>query len=69
MFAEIGEQDVATDTKGNVYIPSGDIVVYDANGNYSKTIKVPERPSGIIYSEVNNSLYVCARSSLYRIKL
>ena len=69
LFAETGEQDVATDEKGNVYIPSGDIVVYDAKGNYSETIKVPERPSGIVYSKANNSLYICARTSLYRIKL
>ena len=69
MLAEIGEQDVATDAKGNVYIPAGDIVVYDTNGNYTETIKVPERPSSVIYSKANNSLYICARTSLYRIKL
>ena len=69
MLAETGGQDVTTDAKGNVYIPSGDIVVYDANGNYSETITVPERPSSVVYSKENNSLYICARTSLYRIKL
>ena len=69
LFAETGEHDVATDMQGNVYIPSGDIVVYDSKGNYSETIKIPERPSSIVYSKANNSLYVCARTSLYRIKL
>ncbi|MFO7447358.1 MAG: glycosyl hydrolase family 28-related protein [Ignavibacteriaceae bacterium] len=69
LFAERGELDVAVDDKGNVYIPAGNIFVYDKSGKFIEEIKVPERPACVLFGGKNNStLYITARSSLYKVE-
>jgi sugar lactone lactonase YvrE len=69
LFAEEGGLDVAVDAQGNVYIVSDNVSVYDPQGRFIKEIIVPERPSAIIFGgKLKNDLYICARTSLYRIK-
>ncbi len=68
LFAERGELDVAVDSKGNVYIPAGNIFVYDSSGKQIDEIKVPERPASIVFGGKDRSiLFILARSSLYKI--
>ena len=68
LFAEKGELDVAVDNKGNVYIPAGQIFVYDSEGKLLQEIKVPERPTNVVFGGKNKStLFITARSSLYKI--
>lgn len=68
LFAENGELDVAVDEKGNVYIPAGNIFVYDPSGKLIDEIKVPERPSCVIFGGKDmRTLYITARSSLYKV--
>jgi sugar lactone lactonase YvrE len=68
IFAERGENNIAVDTRGNVYIPDGEIYVYDMEGELKDQIDVPERPSCIIFgSDGRNELYITARSSLYMV--
>ena len=68
LFAERGELDVAVDSKGNVYIPAGNIFVYDQSGKQIDEIDVPERPACIVFGgKDRNTLYIMARSSLYKI--
>ncbi len=68
-LAEAGEADVTTDANGNVYLPAGNILVYDTQGNYKNEIKVPERPSSIVFGgKDRNKLFICARSRLYSLK-
>ena len=69
LFAERGELDVAVDSKGNVYIPAGNIFVYDSSGTQIDEIKVPERPATIVFGGKDKStLFILARSSLYKIE-
>lgn len=70
LFAEKGELDVAVDPDGNVFIPAGDIFVYNKNGELIDKIYVPERPSCIAFGGRNgNTLFITARTSLYKIEL
>jgi hypothetical protein len=69
LFAEQGEHDVAVDSKGNVYIPAGDIYVYDKSGKLLKRIKTPERPTNVTIDGKKNLLYIAARSSIYIYKI
>ena len=48
---------------GNVYVADGEVLVYGPDGNYKRTIRVPERPSAL--TVVGNKLYITARSGLY----
>lgn len=68
LVVEDGEGDVAVH-EGDIYISSGNLQVYDQQGNFKKTIEIQERPSCIVWGGKNkNTLYICARSSLYRLK-
>jgi sugar lactone lactonase YvrE len=70
LFAERGELDVAVDSKGNVYIPAGNIFVYDKSGKQIDEIKIPERPTCVVFGGKDRStLYITARSSLYKINI
>lgn len=67
LFAENGELDVAVDSKGNVYIPAGQIYVYDSSGKLIDEIRVPERPACVVFGGKDfDTLYITARSSLYK---
>ena len=69
LFAEKGELDVAVDSEGNVYIPAGQIYVYNSAGQLLQEIKVPERPTNVVFGGKDKStLFITARSSLYKIE-
>jgi sugar lactone lactonase YvrE len=70
VFAERGEYNVAVDVNGNVYVPDGQIYVYDKTGKQIDMIKVPERPATIAFGgEDGKTLFITARTSLYSIKI
>lgn len=70
LFVEEGEHDVAVDDKGNVYIPSGNISVYNRQGELIDEISVPQRPMSVVFGgKEKKELYICARTALYRVKL
>ncbi|PXV58947.1 sugar lactone lactonase YvrE [Dysgonomonas alginatilytica] len=70
LFAREGEQDVLTDKKGNVYISAGNILIYNKEGDFIKSVEVPERPSSIVIGGANaDMLYICARKGFYSVKI
>lgn len=69
VFAEHGETNLTVSNNGLVYIPDGEINIYDMEGNNSCEIPMPERPNCVICDEVGKYLYVTARSSFYRVRL
>ena len=70
LIAEEGELDVAVDGNGNVYVAAGNIFVYDKSGHPIGEITVPERPATLVFGGSDRkTLYMTARSSLYRIRL
>lgn len=67
VFIERGDRGIAIDAAGNIYVSSGDVLVFDAKGNRTGTIEVPERPASLLIS--GNTLYITAITSLYQVKL
>ena len=69
-FIERGEFGTAVDKKGNIYVTDGHVYVFDKEGNQIRKIEVPERPASLIVGGIdNNTLFITARSSLYRVVL
>jgi gluconolactonase len=58
------------DLRGNIYgAGPGGIWVFSASGKHLGTIKLPEIPSNCTWGDDGKSLYITARTSLYRIRL
>jgi sugar lactone lactonase YvrE len=68
-FVERGEFDTATDSQGNVYIADGQIYVYNSAGKQVNVIKVPERPTALVFGKDGKSLFVTSRNSLFEVKV
>ena len=61
---------MSMDSKGNLYVTSNGVAVVDARGKKLGEIKVPERPANCCFGGADNkTLFVTARTSLYRIRL
>ena len=68
-FAYIGGEGIAVDAEGNVYIAAGQIYVYNPSGELIDTIKVPERPTQVMFGgKDGQTLFITARSSLYGVR-
>lgn len=58
------------DSQGNVYGSGpGGVWVFSAEGKHLGTIKPPETPANCSWGDDGKSLYITARTGLYRIKL
>jgi gluconolactonase len=58
------------DVYGNVYAAGpGGVWIFSAEGKHLGTIKPPETPSNCNWGDDGRSLYITARTGLYRIKL
>ena len=69
LFAEQGGEGLAVDEMGNVYLAAGQVYVYDPSGQLIDTIKVPERPSQLLFGGSDGRLlFILARGSLYAVQ-
>jgi gluconolactonase len=58
------------DSQGNIYGSGpGGVWVFSPDGKHLGTIKPPETPANCAWGDDGKSLYITARSGLYRIKL
>ncbi|MGO9200917.1 MAG: glycosyl hydrolase family 28-related protein [Limisphaerales bacterium] len=70
LFADQGGEGVAADSRGNVYIAAGQILVYTPAGRLIETIDVPERPLQLVLGGPDRkTLFIPARTSLYSVAL
>jgi hypothetical protein len=70
IFVENGEFNVVTHPNGEVYIPDGEINVFNTHGERTKVVHVPERPACVIFAGKNNeTLFITARKSFYRMSM
>jgi gluconolactonase len=74
IFAELksdlsgGPDGLKTDEGGNVWVAGpGGIWVFDSHGKHLGTITTPERPSNCGWGDRFRSLYITARTSVYRL--
>ncbi len=69
LFAEEGGEGLAVDDRGNVYLAAGQIRVFSPSGELIDTIDVPQRPTSLAFGgQDGKSLYITARSALYRVR-
>ncbi len=69
-FAEKGEFSAVPDNQGNVYVADGEIYVFDKDGKQTGLIRVPERPSSIVFGgKDGKTLFITGKSALYRTEI
>jgi len=61
---------IRTDEKGNIYIAAKSVLIYSPEGKFIRQVPLSEKPSNLAFGDVDmQSLYVTARTSLYRLRL
>lgn len=69
LFADQGGESVTQDKAGNVYLAAGQIYVYDRGGKLVDVIKVPERPTHLVFGGRNRrTLFILSHSSIYSVR-
>ncbi|MBP0905328.1 SMP-30/gluconolactonase/LRE family protein [Mariniflexile gromovii] len=69
-FAPHGSDGMTIDAKGNIYLTSGKVWVYNAKGALISEIEVPEKPSNVCFAgKKRNILFITARKSIYTLKM
>ena len=69
-FAPNGSDGMTLDNKGNVYLTSGKVWVYNLKGELIKEIECPEKPSNVCFGgKKRNILFITARKSVYTLKM
>ncbi len=65
-----GPDGMKVDAKGNLYVTSTGVAVFDAKGKKLGDISLPERPANCCFGDPDNkTLFVTARTSLYKVRL
>jgi len=65
-----GPDGMKVDSKGNLYVTSRGITVFDAKGRTIGEIEFPERPANCCFGDADNkALFATARTSLYKVRL
>ena len=68
-FVDQGGEGVAADAEGNVYLAAGDVLVYDRSGALIETIRVPSRPTQVVFGGPDGrTLFLPARDALYAVR-
>ena len=66
VFAYQGGESLAQDKAGNVYLAAGQIYVYNTAGKLMDIIKVPERPTHLVFGgKDHRTLFILSHSSIY----
>jgi gluconolactonase len=61
---------IRTDEKGNLYLAAKGILIYSAEGKLIREVPLSEKPSNLAFGDADlQSLYVTARTSVYRLRL
>ncbi|RYG23381.1 gluconolaconase [bacterium] len=70
LFAEQGGESATVGPDGRVYLAAGQVYVYSSGGKLVDTIRVPERPTQVLFGGADGkTLFICARSSLYAVRM
>jgi len=70
LFAPEGSDGMTIDNKGNVYLTTNAVRVYNKKGELIETIEVPEGPANVTFGgKDNQTLFITARTSLYSIRM
>ena len=69
-FAANGSDGMTIDNRGNVYLTSGKVWVYNPQGELIKEIEFPEKPANICFGgKKRDVLFITARKGVYTLKM
>jgi gluconolactonase len=61
---------IRTDEKGNLYVAAKAVLIYSPEAKLVREVPLTEKPSNLAFGDADmQSLYVTARTSLYRVRL
>ncbi len=70
LFAPEGSDGMTIDNKGNVYLTTQAVAVYNKDGKKIEEIQVPEQPANVTFAgPYNSTLFITARTSLYAVEM
>ena len=70
LFVSEGSDGMTIDNKGNIYLTTSVVAVFNPGGEKIETIEVPERPSNVCFGgKDKKTLFITARTSLYSIDM
>jgi gluconolactonase len=70
LFCSEGSDGMTIDARGNVYLTTDVVAVYNRQGERIDEIKVPERPANVTFGgPENKTLFITARTSLYAVDM
>jgi gluconolactonase len=70
LFAPQGSDGLALDTRGNLYLTTKVVAVYNSQGERIQEIQIPEGPANLTFGGPDNqTLFVTARTSLYAVQM
>lgn len=69
LFVAEGSDGVTIDNKGNVYLTSSAVRVFNSNGRFIEEIVTPKNPSNVCFGgEDGRTLFITARDAVYSIE-
>jgi len=69
-LAPEGSDGVTIDNRGNVYLTTKVVAVYNPKGRKIEEVQVPEQPANVTFAGADNrTLYITARTSLYALDM
>ena len=70
LIANEGSDGMTIDNKGNIYLTTNAVLVYNKEGEKIETIEVPEGPANVTFGgRDKKTLFITARTSLYSVRM
>jgi len=70
LFANVGSDGMTLDSKGNLYVTTDAVLVFNSDGKEINNIQIPERPSNLSFGgKEGNKLFITAGTGLYVLEM
>jgi gluconolactonase len=70
LFAEVGSDGMTLDNKGNLYVTTDAVHIFNFDGKEIADIQIPERPSNLSFGgKEGNELFITAGTGLYVLEM
>jgi len=70
LFAPSGSDGLTIDARGNIYLTSGKVLIYNPEGEKIGEIALPETPTNVCFGgNKRNVLFITARTSVFTLKM
>ncbi len=70
LFVSEGSDGMTIDDKGNLYLTSNDLLIFNPAGKMIKKIDIPQKPTNVCFGgKDNQTLFITARKGVYFIRM